>query len=399
MKSNTPKAPRISPPAKPSENGPVPSLREKFRAGRDALKASLVEREDEVDLLLTALVAQEHCLFVGSPGTAKSRTLEGLMAWLGGTRFSILLTKFTTPEEVFGPISVQGLKADQYRRITTGKLPEACLGYVDEVFKASSAILNTLLRILNERTYDCGDGSPRRVPLKLCVAASNEWPDDNNGGKELGALFDRFLFRKKVKPVSKQSGRRALLKRAVARDLGIPSFPVPISPAEIDQAHQEAMALPLSDQCRKDMWRLLEELDREGISPSDRRLVKAVGAVRAAAWLDGAAEAGTEHLEVLAHVLWDDPTEQPEKCAKVVGRIANPTGFRVNELLLQAEDVHAKATGRKEATEAVPKLQEIGSTLDALGTGDPRVARASSHVRSLVKSAYDKVLGGKGGEE
>ena len=107
----------------PSSNGPAFSLRERFQAGRATLKTSLVEREDEVDLLLTALVAQEHCLFVGPPGTAKSKTLEGLMAWLGGTRFSILLTKFSTPEEVFGPISVQGLKADQYRRITTGRLP------------------------------------------------------------------------------------------------------------------------------------------------------------------------------------------------------------------------------------------------------------------------------------
>ncbi len=394
MKTKTPKTPTI-----PSENHQAVSLQEKFAQGRDALKASLVERDDEVDLVLTALVAQEHCLLVGPPGTAKSKTLDGLMSWMQGDRFSILLTKFTTPEEVFGPISVQGLKADQYRRITAGRLPEAHLGYVDEVFKASSAILNTLLRVLNERTYDNGDGVARPVPLKLCVAASNEWPDDSNGGKELGALFDRFLFRKKVRPVSKNAGRRALLKRAVARDLGAPSFPSPITPQDVDQAHQEAMALPLSNGCRKDFWRLLEELDKEGISPSDRRLVKAVGAVRAAAWLDGAAEVQTQHLEVLSHVLWDDPAEQPEKCAKVVGRIANPTGFRVNELLIEAEVVFSMAKDKVQATQAVPKLQEIGSTLEALGTSDPRVAKASQHVRSLVKSVYNTVIGMKGDEE
>ncbi len=372
----------------PSDNGPAPSLREMFAQGCTALKASLIERDDEVDLVVTALIAQEHVLLVGPPGTAKSKTLDGLVQWLsGGQRFRILLTKFSTPEEVCGPVSVQGLKADEYRRKTLRRLPECHLAFIDEVFKASSAILNTLLSILNERIYDNGDAGLIRCPLLSAVAASNEWPDDSNGGKELGALFDRFLFRKVVKPVSKTAGRRALLKRAREGNLGNPVFPSSITPQDVEQAHNEAMNLPLSEQCRKDMWHLLEELDKEGISPSDRRLVKSVGAVRAAAWLDGASEVKTEHLAILTHVLWDDPTEQPEKCAKVVGRIANPTGFRVNELLIQAEDVHAQAKDRKSATEVVCKLQEIGSTLDALSTTDPRVVMARNHVGSLIGKA------------
>src|SRR5262249_35135391 len=145
-------------------------VQEKFAATRRELSAALIERDDEIDLVLTALVAQEHPLLVGAPGTAKSLLLDSLMGWMGGKRFTILLTKYSTPEELFGPISVAGLKEDRYRRITAGKLPEADGAFIDEIFKASSAILNTLLRLLNERVFDSGDGLVK-VPLKICVAA------------------------------------------------------------------------------------------------------------------------------------------------------------------------------------------------------------------------------------
>src|SRR5437763_16691353 len=113
------------------------------------------------------------------------------MRWMRDRKFTVLLTNFSTPEELFGPISVAGLKEDRYRRITAGKLPEADGCFIDEVWKASSAILNTLLRLLNERVFDCGDGGLVPVPLRLCVAASNEWPQQFEGGRELNALFDR----------------------------------------------------------------------------------------------------------------------------------------------------------------------------------------------------------------
>src|SRR3954465_9663102 len=119
----------------------------KFATTRKELSAALIERDDEVDLVLTALVAREHVLLVGPPGCAKSLLLEAVMRWLGGRTFSCLLTKFTAPEELFGPISVAGLKEDRYRRVTAGKLPEADGCFLDEVFKGSSAILNTLLRV------------------------------------------------------------------------------------------------------------------------------------------------------------------------------------------------------------------------------------------------------------
>src|SRR3954451_6185821 len=120
------------------------ALHAKFAAARKALSAALIERDDEIDLALTALLAGEHLLLVGPPGCAKSLLLDALLSWTGGAKVSILLTQFTTPEELVGPVSLSALKADRYIRVTAGKLPEAEFAFCDEIFKASSAILNTL---------------------------------------------------------------------------------------------------------------------------------------------------------------------------------------------------------------------------------------------------------------
>jgi MoxR-like ATPase len=186
--------------------------RGKFETLRAALAAALIERDEEVQLLLLGLLAGEHVLLVGPPGTGKSLLCSALTSAVGGARkFETLLTKFSTPEELFGPVSVQALKADRYERLTAGYLPEAHFAFVDEVWKASSAILNTLLTLMQERRFDNGG---RRVdcPLRLMVAASNEWPV-GDGYESLGAAFDRFLIRKLVRPVSAAGRERLFIRR------------------------------------------------------------------------------------------------------------------------------------------------------------------------------------------
>ena len=356
--------------------------REKLLTARRELSEALIERDGEIDLVLTALICQEHALLIGRPGTAKSLLLDALLRWTGGRRFTALLSKFTTPDELFGPVSLAGLKEDRYRRVTAGKLPEADLAFLDEVFKAGPAVLNTLLRLLNERVFEDGDGSLVRAPLLLCVAASNEWPDPQEGGKELAAVFDRFLFRRAVRPVVSQAGRRRLLWGGDHA----PRLSTAVTPAELRQATAEALALPWSDEAKDALEAVLRELAKEGVMPGDRRQYKAVSAARAFAYLCGADGVEPEHLEALADVLWDDPAEQPDACARVIARVANPPGMRVGRLLLECEEVLAGCDTRDlaRAAAASAKLGEIEKALGRLG-GDERAERARAYVREQAR--------------
>jgi MoxR-like ATPase len=373
-------------PARTTKTAPAAtaSLRERFAAARADLSAGLIERDEEVDLALTALVARENLLLVGPPGTAKSMLLDALGRFLDGRTFAILLTKFTNPEEVMGPLDVAGLASGRYVRLTDGYLPTADLAFVDEVFKASSAILNTLLRMLNEGVYQ-QEGAWVKCPLRLTVAASNEWPDPEHA-KELSALFDRFVLRKTVRPILSASGRERLYDFDGARGGHAPALSATVSPGEVDLAHAAAKALPFTPEAKDAFVSIVRDLGKEGIVPGDRRQFKAVGVTRAYAWLDGADAVRPEHLEVLASVLWDDPQEQPAKAAKVIAKIANPAGMQVNSLLVEAEGVIA-ATDPKDlsqAATAAAKLQEVAKKLAAF-TGNARAAKAAAYVKEQTK--------------
>lgn len=355
---------------------------EKFNAFRLDLQKALIERDDEIDVVLCGLIAQETVLLVGAPGTAKSLMCDSVTEWMHGTSFSVLFSKYTTPEEVYGPISVLGLKTDDYRRLTNAMLPEAEVAFLDEIFKASSAILNTLLRILNERRYRNGK-TDSKVPLRFAVAASNEWPGDGEGGKELTALFDRFLLRKKVKPVVSAQGKARL---RWDRDHK-PKLSCNITAKEIDQARTEAMALPWTDEAHEAFDRICSEINQAGVFPGDRRQYKAVNVCQAFAYLAGADKVEPAHLEVLSHVLWDDPAEQPEKVAQVVSRVANPVGMKVNELLGEVEQVLAAANlaDLGQAATAAKKLSDVVKKLKDISGGNGRVARALDYVKGEIK--------------
>jgi MoxR-like ATPase len=353
---------------------------EKFTATRTELSASLIEREQEIDLILTALIAKEHVLLVGPPGTGKSMLADAVVSWLDGSRFSMLLTKYSTPEEVFGPISVAGLKADVYRRVITGKLPEADVAFIDEIFKGSSAILNTMLRVLNERTFQ-NDGTLVACPLKLCIGASNEWPGDQEGGKELGALFDRFLLRKLVRPIATEKSIHRLLWDV---DL-TPGIGTRLSETELDEAHDEARLLPWTAEAKEAFLTIHRQARSEGIVPGDRRLRKSVTATQAFTWLNGGAAVEPDHLEILAHILWDDPAEQPKKMAEIVGAVANPQGMKINSLLMEADQVIA-ATNMKDLASAIAatkKLKEVHKQL--AGMTGAKAQQAREHVESEGK--------------
>lgn len=287
------------------------SARETLRTIRDELAQLFLERGEVIDGALTALLSRHHVLLIGPPGSAKSMLADELCRRLeGASYFQWLLTKFTTPEELFGAVSLSALERDEYRRVTTAKLPEAHIAFLDEVFKASSSILNTILTLLNERRFHNGR-AVEPVPLITLFGASNELPEDD----ELQALYDRFLLRFVVGYIDEDF---RFLKMLQAR-------PAParttLSPAELRAAQAEVAAVTVADGVYRALVDLRRDLAGAQIVASDRRYRQALDVLRAHAWLDGRERVEDDDVFFLEHVLWRDPGERAEVRAAVHRRL------------------------------------------------------------------------------
>jgi MoxR-like ATPase len=362
------------------------TVRDKFAAVRKELGDSLIERSEEIDLLLTALIAGEHLLLVGPPGVGKSLLIDSLMRWTHGSKFSCLLNRFSMPEELLGMYSLSELKLDKFVRITTNKLPESQYVFLDEIFRASPAILNVLLKLLNEKTFDKGDGVSRRVPLEICLGAANDWPSGDDA-KSLGALVDRFMLRKSVLPISSAAGRQKLLWNNSA-----PEFSTSLTPSELTAARLDAQGIPWSSEGMKALEAILDELARQSVRPSDRRQFKSVAIVQAYAWLNGGDEVLPEHLEVLQHVLWVDQ-EESAKVRSVIMQIAAPVGMKVNGLISEIEQVLSSVDPKDlgQAATAAAKLSEINKTLKGLKS-HPKAVAAIAYLKDQITQLRLKSL-------
>lgn len=280
-------------------------LRDKLSKLTAALSEGLIERDTEVKLAVLGLLAQENVLFVGPPGTAKSEISRRLVEVVkDASYFEYLLTKFTTPEEVFGPLSISKLKSDVYSRNTQGYMPTSDVVFLDEVFKANSAILNSLLTIMNERTYHNGVNK-EQTPLLSMVAASNELPI---GHDELGALYDRFLIKKFVSHVSDKNVSKLLQLN-----------PSPFSlPDELKLTRDEIKVIGVESkkvEIPKDIEKVIIDIKKAYDSKfsensdevlSDRKLVKAVKIMKVSAYTCGRYVLDLSDTSLLRFILWSD---------------------------------------------------------------------------------------------
>lgn len=293
------------------------SALDRVRSLEAALNSVFLERRYEIRGLLVAALAGEHMLLLGLPGTGKSALAIAMSAALGGEYFEQLVSKFTVPEELYGPFSIAGLENDKYERKVDGYMPTAEVAFLDEIFKANSAVLNTLLTILNERKFKNGTQT-QGCPLKLCIGASNELPN-NDEGDCLDALYDRFVMRRWVQPLKSRASKRALLRME-----GAPKVAVRISDAELAEARSAVRNVTLSEASEDALLDLQEVLAAEcGIYMSDRRLRKSKKILRAYAALQGRDVVVPEDLEVLADSLWNKPEERAPVMGQIM-KVSNP---------------------------------------------------------------------------
>lgn len=275
----------------------------------DPMKRAFVGKDEIIDLMGVCLVAGENLFLLGPPGTAKSALVYELGRRLHGKTFEYLLTRFTEPNELFGPFDIRKLREGELVTNTEGMLPEASLIFLDELLNANSAILNSLLMVLNERVFRRGRET-RALPALMVVGASNHLPED----EALGALFDRFLVRARCENVP--ANRLADVLHAGAkleRERGEARARVDVE--DVRRLNRKVAEVDLGD-VREDVAKLVLRLRQSGLAVSDRRAVKLQRLVAASAILCGRDRAVLSDLWVFRHI-WDK-LEQQEVIAGVV---------------------------------------------------------------------------------
>lgn len=295
------------------------TLREKIEKNLEILNNGLVGKEKVMKLGLLSILSGENMILVGPPGTAKSeisRRLREILADSGSeTYFEYLFTKFTTPEEIFGPLSIKQLQNDKFERNTEGYMPSSRIVFLDEIFKANSSILNTLLTILNERVFHNGL-KREKTPLISLIGASNELPFEND---ELTALYDRFLIRAVVGYVSDDEIEELLDIKET--EMEIPAE-IKFTESDLNEIRNESEKVRVTSgikrtvmQIRQDYNKIFAEDNHEIIS--DRKLVKMVKLLKISAYLNGRDKVDFSDLMLLTNCLWNNP-ENIEKVTKLV---------------------------------------------------------------------------------
>ncbi|MGN4128110.1 AAA family ATPase [Lysinibacillus sphaericus] len=355
----------------------------KIQNAEKYLNQKFLEREEIVHMMFVCLVARQHMLLIGLPGTAKSALITSFSKLFeGGNYFQWLLTRFSTPEELFGAVSLKELEVGVYKRNTAGKLPEAHLTFLDEIFKANSAILNALLTLINERVF-YNDSLPVNTPLMSVFGGSNEYPEEGEG---LEALFDRFLVRFELDYITENKNFLSLL----TNDGVFIQEPAKLTIDEIGNLQAAAENIMIPQEVLDVIVKMREKLANQGIRPSDRRFIQSLSLLRSNALLSGRSEVIIQDLNILKNGLWET-IDQKSKVVDIVDEFSTDKVQKLIDTTLKAcselfETVKANPNPQT-STEVLGKSKEMIAQLEkALADNPQRSAEILKAKDAIVKS-------------
>lgn len=368
----------------------VMSRKEKLGLLIKEMQSGLLEREQQTKLILLAALSGEHVLLLGPPGTAKSELAKRLKnAFFEAGYFERLLTRFTVPEELFGPLSIKALEDDRYHRLTSGYLPEASVAFIDEIFKANSAILNSLLTLLNERQFDNGN-TRKQVPLISVIAASNELPE----GEELNALYDRFMLRSFVEPVTDDVFQQLLTMGDVGCD---PALDIRLRIEDLDEVQTQAEKVVISKGVLELCQKFREYLAEQGIYVSDRRWRKVMKLIKVSAFTNNQTEANIYDAWILPHCLWEKPGQLEGLDELYKKNIAIEADFSPTKLL-KLVSVWESCL-QKDINKKTPAYDEFGKPLYINERGLTTTSSLSGKMRQKVNENGDLLFKDSYGKE
>jgi MoxR-like ATPase len=311
------------------------SIPEKIQRIESDLNNYFVERTEEIRGLSLTILSDTNILLLGDPGVGKSLLVDSWNKHIeGSTYFSYLVTPFTTPEEVLGQFSLKALQDDRFVRVVDNTMATAHSAFIDEFWNANSALLNSFLKLMNERTYT-NEGKEIKSNLLLIAGASNQLPEAHDN---LDAALDRFVFKFVVRDIAEAASLKKMIDNYLTGSYKITQT---VTLDEINQARQEVKQVKVTPEIVKVILtikaRLFEGPEKIKVSP--RVLNLSIRAMQASAYLDGRDYINEDDLMVLSHTFWHNPDHEKAITAAILKHV-NPDNERVISLYSEAKKLY-----------------------------------------------------------
>lgn len=366
-------------------NAPInPSVLQSAQAKMQQISVEInqlfVERDELIKLMMLAITTGTNLLMLGPPGTAKSAITYELCGRIENAKyFQWMLNKTSDPSEILGPFSVKEMENDKFMRITTGKLPEAHIAFMDEVFKSNAPTLNALLTIMNEHMF-YNDGKAVDVPLISMFGASNEPPEDES----LDAMYDRFIFRMNVQYIHDAANKKRMHSNYVDNRAGLLGLAgkTTITLEELLVLQQATRGVKVSKDIINKFIRLISDLDRQAIHVSDRRQNECFKIMQGSAVLRGSNAVGLDDFRSLIYVLWEKEEHIPIIESTIL-KMVNPYDDRFKEL---KENFNQVKTDIESITDSSQKSKK---SIESKGVIEKIVGKTNKLINEATKSGKD----------